>query len=74
VLILDEFEDMQNQFSDMQNSITTNFEQTLKRELEGQELGGFACAKMAEMMDKMDNMMNLEKGKESLTLPLYIEN
>jgi hypothetical protein len=36
VLILAEFEDMQNQFRDMQISITTHFEKTLKRELDDQ--------------------------------------
>jgi hypothetical protein len=34
VLILAEFEDMQNQFHDMQISITTHFEKTLKRGLD----------------------------------------
>jgi hypothetical protein len=29
---------------------------------------------MAEMMEKMDNMMNLIKEKQSLPLPLNIEN
>ncbi len=74
VLILAEFEDMQNQFCDMQISITIHFEKTLKRELDDQELGGSAYAKMAKMMDKMDNMMNLIKEKQALPLPLNIEN
>ncbi len=58
----------------MQISITTHFEKTLTRELDDQELGGSAYAKMAEMMDKMDNMMNLIKEKQLLPLPLNIEN
>jgi hypothetical protein len=74
VLILAKFEDMQNQFHDMQISITTHFEKTLKRELDDQELGGSAYTKNAEMMNKMDNMLNLVKEKQSLPLPLSIEN
>ena len=59
VLIMAEFESMRIQPHEMTASITGEFTQTLRKELDNREVGGIAYAKMTEMMLKMDSMMSM---------------
>jgi len=64
VLVLSEFESMRQQLADMKSSIKTDFENTLKSELDERDIGGEPYRRMNEMMDKLDKMYSLlDSGK-----------
>jgi len=69
VLIMAEFESMRIQLREMKASITGQFAQTLRKELDDREVGGIAYAKMTEMMAKMDSMMSMLTKKERENRP-----
>lgn len=57
VLILAQFESVRGEMEAMKQSLTLNFEQILKTELDSREIGGSAYAQVHAMMAKSDSMM-----------------
>ena len=67
ILVMAEFESMRIQLREMTASITGEFTQTLRKELDDREVGGIAYGKMTEMMFKMNSMMRmLTKERENI--------
>lgn len=67
ILVMAEFESMRIQLREMTASITGEFTQTLRKELDEREVGGIAYGKMTDMMLKMDSMMSmLTKERENV--------